>query len=679
MRILMLCDGMGTGGAETHILTLCECLVRRGNEVTLLSGGGSLVPSLLSCGARHITLPLASHSPLDMHRCRRYISRLIRKERFDLLHSHSRLASTLVSDLAKRRGLPLVTTVHARFSLTPLRRRFSRWGDLSVAVSQDLKQYLIDNYDASPENVTVIHNGVDGSRFSPRLREGALTVGFLSRLDGDSSLGARLLCEIAPRLYERSRGFRIIIGGGGEELKKVRELAREANEIIGEECIACVGEVADTSAFLGACDIFVGVSRAAIEASLCSSAVVLCGNEGFGGVLDGENFLSARLSNFCARGDGAADGEKLLAALSELIDEGREALRARGEILRDLSLCYCSAERAAEDTEKVYRRACCYSGKRGGSLLCGYYGFGNMGDDILLRAAAKRARAEFSDGRVRALTNGGKRDARRFGIACTCRHFPISVIFEIARCRRLIFGGGTLLQSETSRRSFVYYASLLIIARLFHKDCILWGNGIGGVKGNFEKRLLALALGGCRYIGLRDMRSLAIARHILKDSAKESAVALEADLAESAESLYSSGERAVHLLRGLFGDRSGEIVAAMPRRKSREEDILHLSKMLASEKRRGAKILFIVMNSREDRRICEELARSLGGKTLCGICFGDAVEVLKKCKRAYSMRLHGLVAAHLAGVEFFGFGEDEKIKRYCAERGGVYLSAEEKE
>ena len=302
-----------------------------------------------------------------------------------------------------------------------------------------------------------------------------------------------------------------------------------------------------------------------------------------------------------------------------------------------------------------------------------------MGDDILLRAAAKRARTEFSDGRVRALTNGGRHDSRRFGLPCTCRHFPISVIFEIARCRRLIFGGGTLLQSETSRRSFVYYASLLLLARLFHKECILWGNGIGGVKGNFEKRLLALALGGCSYIGLRDMRSLAIARHILKDSAKESAVALEADLAESAESLYSSGERAEYLLRGLFGKERGEIVAAMPRAKSSEEDILHLSKMLASEKRRGAKILFIVMNSREDRRICEELARSLGGKTLHGICFGDAVEVLRKCKRAYSMRLHGLVAAHLAGVEFFGFGEDEKIKRYCAERGGAYLSAEEKE
>jgi polysaccharide pyruvyl transferase CsaB len=536
---------------------------------------------------------------------------------------------------------------------------------------------LIDNYDVSPENVTVIHNGVDGSRFSPRTREGALTVGFLSRLDGDSSLGARLLCEIAPRLCERSRGIRIIIGGGGEELESIKGLAREANEIIGEECIACVGEVADTSAFLGACDIFVGVSRAAIEASLCSAAVVLCGNEGFGGVLDGENFLSARLSNFCARGDGVADGEKLLAALAALVAEGREALRARGEMLRALSLRYCSAERAAEDTEAIYRRACRYSGKREGSLLCGYYGFGNMGDDILLRAAAERARAEFSDGRVRALTNGGRRDSRRFGLACTCRHFPISVILEIARCRRLIFGGGTLLQSETSRRSFVYYASLLLLARLFHKDCILWGNGIGAVRGRFEKRLIGAALGCCSYIGLRDMRSLAIARHMLSKQGREGMAVLEGDLAERAESLYSDSERAEVLLSGLFGEDRREIVAAIPRGKRSEDELLRFSKILAREKARGREILMIVMNATEDGKVCEALARSLGGRLIFGICFGDTVELLRKCKRVYSMRLHGLVAAHLAGIELYGIGEDEKIKRYCAERGGTYLYKQE--
>ncbi len=677
MRILMLCDSMRAGGAETHILTLCEWLTKRGNEITVLSGGGALVPSLISCGVKHMTLPLASHSPLDMHRCRRYISRLLKKERFQIVHSHSRLASTLSSDIVSRHRLPLVTTVHARFSLTPLRRLLSRWGDLSVAVSQDLKQYLIDAYGIAPENISVIHNGVDGSRFRPRKREGALTVGFLSRLDKDSSLGAELLCAIAPKLYECSRGIRIVIGGGGEELAKIRGLARAANAALGEECILCVGEVADTPAFFNSCDIFVGVSRAAIEASLCSAAVVLCGNEGFGGILDENNFLAARRSNFCARGSDVADKEKLFTALTALIGEGRSALFSKGEKLRELSLRYCSAERAAIETEKVYRRALAYSSKRGGSLLCGYYGFGNSGDDILLRAAAERAKREFSDCRVRALSDGGRRDSRRFGVACTCRHFPLSVLVEIACCRRLIFGGGTLLQSETSRRSLIYYTSLLLVARLLRKECILWGNGIGGVSGRFEKRLIGAALGCCSYIGLRDMRSLAIARHMLSKQGREGTAVLEGDLAESAESLYSDSERAEALLSGLFGEDRGEIVAAIPRGKRSEDELFRFSKLLAKEKARGREILVIVMNSAEDGKICEALARSLGGRLIFGICFGDTVELLRKCKRVYSMRLHGLVAAHIAGIELCGMGEDEKIKRYCAERGGSYICEQE--
>ena len=40
MKILFLTDGMGIGGAETHILTLIGELTKRGIEVTLLSAGG---------------------------------------------------------------------------------------------------------------------------------------------------------------------------------------------------------------------------------------------------------------------------------------------------------------------------------------------------------------------------------------------------------------------------------------------------------------------------------------------------------------------------------------------------------------------------------------------------------------------------------------------------------------
>lgn len=670
----MLCDSMRIGGAQTHVLTLCEGLVKRGARVTLASGGGELAQRARALGVEHITLPLGSRALFDMLLCRRRLRKLLKSGDFELVHSHSRLASTLVSDLARRRRLPLVTTVHARFSSAPLRRRLSRWGDLSVAVSQDLKQYLIEVHGIAPENIKVVHNGVDGARFCPRRRQGALCVGFLSRLDGDSSLGAELLCRLALELCRRTGELSILIGGGGEERERIGRLAAKANALIGRECVVCCGDVDDAREFLNRCDILVGVSRVAIEASLCASAVLLCGNEGFFGTLSPENFSAALKSNFCARGCERASESLLLSSLEALIREGREGLFRRGESLRKLALSYCSAEKMVSATEEVYRRAMELHGRSRGSLLCGYYGFGNMGDDILLRASVERARREFPDG-VCALTYGGRRDSVRFGVRCITRASPVSVPLALVRCRRLIFGGGTLLQGETSRRSLVYYSSLLIVARLLGKDCLLWGNGIGRVEGRLSSRLLGAALRSCRYLGLRDMRSYAIGRHTLRQGGAE--IRLEGDLGENTAELYSDGERADLLLSRAFGAIPDTITAVMPRGRCSADELLVLSKALSRESERGSALLFVVMNSNEDGRLCFELAGTLGGRVISGACFGDLVEILRHCRRAYSMRLHGLVAARLAGIEAVGVGDEQKLRSYCAERGFALLLREE--
>ena len=58
MKILMLCDSMDCGGAETHVLTLSSALVARGHEVYIVSRGGRLVKELLRAGVKHLTLQL---------------------------------------------------------------------------------------------------------------------------------------------------------------------------------------------------------------------------------------------------------------------------------------------------------------------------------------------------------------------------------------------------------------------------------------------------------------------------------------------------------------------------------------------------------------------------------------------------------------------------------------------
>jgi polysaccharide pyruvyl transferase CsaB len=591
------------------------------------------------------------------------LKKIISRGKFDIIHSHSRLASLLASIIAKKYCVPFVTTAHARFKLSGFYKRFSRWGEMPIAVSEDLLQYLCDGYDIAPERVNVIPNGVDSKHFCPSAcawrKKNIL---FLSRLDSDCSIGARLLCHIAPRIAKIDPEVRIIIGGAGSELRDLQFLAEQANEQIGYECVSCVGAVRDTAAFFRSGDIFVGVSRAAIEAGMCGLSVVLCGDEGYLGRLHPHNFLSALSCNFCARGEGVPEEDRLFEDLYSLLRENKEILEAERANIRELFEKYCSARACAEATERHYFSLIEPMRKRGGSLLCGYYGYSNMGDDALLLSSIERARREFSDDPIRALTRGGRRDSKKFGIKCARRYSIFDVPREVLACKRLIFGGGTLLQSGTSRRSLMYYCSIIFFAHACGKKIYLWGNGIGDVKGRASRSLCRLALARCSFVEMRDLRSFAIARHIVGERAR-----LDRDLCERARIFDSREERIDFLLKRMFGTDPERFVIAVFKGGASGEERLAAAKKLITLIKMGVRIGIVVMYEREDGKISDEMSELLGKNILRGICFSDLCGLLKRAEGVYSMRLHALVAAKIAGCEMNPLSEENKIASYCRE------------
>ena len=655
----MLCERMECGGAETHILTLARELVARGHAVSVASEGGALVSELEECGVRHLRLPLASHKPWNMLFCRLRLRSLVKKGRCDIIHSHSRLASLIACGVAKKYHVPFVTTVHARFRLTRLTRALSRWGDAPIAVSEDLRQYLFESYRIQPPLVSVIPNGVDSTRFCPsdERRQGR-TVLFLSRLDGDSSLGARLLCAVAPRLYAKYPDLRILIGGGGSELAYIRELARRTNFAIGAEIVECVGNISDSAAFLRSGDLFVGVSRAAIEAGMCDLPIILCGDEGYLGRLRDENFERALASNFSARGEQNATEDRLFEDVSAALCE-RESERV-GQLLRK----YCSAKACVEMTERHYKRLLQSAERSGGSLLCGYYGYSNMGDDALLLTAVDRARHEFPNERVRALTKRGRSDSRKFGIECVARYSPLALVRAIRSSDRVILGGGTLLQNDTSRRSLVYYSALVLLAHALGREVIAWGSGIGRIEGRLSRALCRWAISKCSRFETRDLRSLALARHTVGERAIDGV-----DLCERAGAICPDGQRVSFLLGRIFGREIPRFVAVALKGNADIELRADVARMLIAEKERGCEIVFFVMCEREDKTLSEEMARIVGGRVVENITLADLCGILRHADATYTMRLHALIAARLAGCPAFALGNEEKLSRYIAKEG----------
>ena len=204
----------------------------------------------------------------------------------------------------------------------------------------------------------------------------------MSRLDRDCSLGADLLCALAPRLSARYPDLQITLVGGGSEYQRLLQAANGVNQALGRTAVVLTGGVTDPERLYRQNAIFVGVSRAAIEASACGCAVILCGNEGYGGVLCHKALPLAVCTNFCARGEPPPTALRLLSDLCRLLDDPcyREevALEAHAYVCKHLD-----SQKICEQTLALYRKALPKKPARR-LVIGGYFGCKNLGDDAIL-------------------------------------------------------------------------------------------------------------------------------------------------------------------------------------------------------------------------------------------------------------------------------------------------------
>ena len=196
MKILMATMGLGIGGAETHIVELVKELKQEGHDVAIVSNGGVYVPEITAAGIRHYQAPMHRRNLGDMVRARKILREIIRKEDPDVVHAHARIPAFLCGGLCRRMGYPFVTTAHWVFDTRGLLRYLTDWGERTVAVSEDIKAYLIREYGLPPEHISVTINGIDTEKFSPAvsgervIREFGLDrerpiLSYVSRMDED--------------------------------------------------------------------------------------------------------------------------------------------------------------------------------------------------------------------------------------------------------------------------------------------------------------------------------------------------------------------------------------------------------------------------------------------------------------------------------------------------------------
>lgn len=676
MKILMVTMGLDIGGAETHIVELSKELKQRGHEVIIASNGGVYVDEITAAGIRHYKAPLNSRGFSEMQRSRDILSEVIKMEKPDVVHAHARIPGFICGQLQKKLGFPFVTTCHGVYNTKGLLRLLSNWGQRTLAVSEDIQNYLIKEYKIPENHIKITINGIDTNKFSPensgeKIRRelnlgDAPVLAHVCRLDAFTAPTARQLISIAPDLAKAVPGLRIVIVGGGEVYEELREKAAQVNRTIGRPCLTLTGPRTDIRDIVAACDVFTGVSRAALEAMSAGKPAVLSGAQGHMGLFRPQDLEKAVNTNFCCRTDPVATDEQYLADLTEALTLPADERRELGLAGRDVVKQYYSVSRMAQDSldmyEQVWHRT--YH-----VVMSGYYGFGNAGDDAILEAVQKAIKEADSNVSFTVLSNDPEQTRSRYGLEAVPRFQMMKVRAALKRADILLFGGGSLLQDVTSTRSLMYYLSVIRCAQKLGKPVMLYANGIGPVRRDTNRKRMKKVLEMADLVTLRDHSS---ARELENMGIKPARVVVTADPVFHLDP--ADPKRAGELLAQAGLPEGKPFVAVSVRNWPNSDACLQGVAALCDHLRQkyGLEVLFPLMQREKDREPAQKVREAMKEPSyiLDAECEPtELMAVLGQSRLCLAMRLHTLIFAARMAVPSLGLVYDPKVDSYLNELG----------
>ncbi|HIK04368.1 MAG TPA: polysaccharide pyruvyl transferase CsaB [Trichormus sp. M33_DOE_039] len=283
------------------------------------------------------------------------------------------------------------------------------------------------------------------------------------------------------------------------------------------------------------------------------------------------------------------------------------------------------------------------------SLLSGYYGKGNGGDEALLATLLQMLPSHVTP----VVLSGNPEETRdRYNVEAYNRMSPLAVLQALRSCQALIWGGGSLIQDVTSTMSPFYYGGLMALAQSMGLKTIAWAQGIGPLVRPQTQWLARKNFAGCTQVSVRDRASAALLSnwqipHIL---APDPVWALEG--------------KPVSAIWDLPQPRVAVTLRKHPL--LTEARLANLIRALVEfQKATQTFIILLPFQKSEDLDIAQAIQPHLADVSQI-LCLEDP-QILKGVFRdvemAIGMRLHSLIMAAAEGCRCFALSYDPKVNR----------------
>ncbi len=670
-KILMALMSFSIGGAETHVLELSAELKKKGFDVVLVSGGGEYEEVSSALGIKHYEAPLYTKNPLAMLSSLKILRNIIKKEKIDIVHAHGRIPAFLCGILRKSMDFIFVTTAHWVFNTGYGLKYLSNWGEKTVAVSEDIKTYLMDNYGTNAMDIFVTINGIDTDKFSPdasfssAIEEFSLSpdsrkVVYISRLDSDRAEVAFRLLNIAEKIYADFPDIEIVIVGGGDVFDRIKQQTDALNERVGKRLVTLTGARTDIFKFAAMADVFIGVSRSALEAMSCAKPVIVAGNEGYIGIFDSDKLPVSIETNFCCRGCEPSSDERLFEDLSSLLSADEQEIKRLSEFSREIIKSRYSLSKMAEDNIRMYVQAA--DSYKYDAVISGYYGFGNSGDEALLSGIIENLKKEKEDIKICVLSKSPSETAKEHGVHSVNRYDYLKIKKAIKSSRLFISGGGSLIQDVTSSKSLWYYTSLIKLAKKCSVPIMIYANGIGPVLKESNRKRTKEVLEFAEKITLREDGSY---DELLSLGVNMEKVCVTADPAFSLEPASEESAEEIFRSEGI-GDDKKCVGICLREWKGAATDFKEVCAAALKEicTDNGLFPVFIPLKSPDDLTISKEIGEKMGIPFKVierNLSPREHLAIVKKMDIMLCMRLHALIYAAKMAVPTVNISYDPKV------------------
>ncbi len=308
-------------------------------------------------------------------------------------------------------------------------------------------------------------------------------------------------------------------------------------------------------------------------------------------------------------------------------------------------------------------------------IINGYFGYGNLGDEIILRSEIKNLKAASSNLKITVLVKSPSSYKAPEGVSVIGRYNTIKIVKKLKRGVFYVTGGGGIFQDRTSIRSLFYYTFLIRLARFFGSSPVIFAGGIGPVDSGIGKRLLKRAAMCCSYVSLRDAESKELLSDICKRDkdfkvTSDQAFTIKPCSIKAAAEILIKNKISQKFIAVSVRDTSPAI-----NEKAFAEEIMRIADA------ENASAVFFPMQLPNDTEICKRLAELTSGKVLSGLSGSDLAGVLSLAEFAVGMRLHFLILCIVAGCQTVAVPYDKKVSavmsgsgcaEWIADTDGIY-------